>query len=82
MPAVAESAAFAGSREVVTVDDSDRCWEAPVGLSIREAEAKDFEGVLSVYREAGLDAEGSLSPEEAADNLKRMKEYPDYEAFG
>jgi GNAT superfamily N-acetyltransferase len=52
-----------------------------VALNIREADGKDLESVLSVYREAGLDIDGSLDLKEAAEVLKRMNQYPNHKVY-
>ena len=52
-----------------------------MGLIIREGGVKDVERVLFVYREAGLDADGSLSIEAATEIIKKMEKYPNYKIF-
>jgi GNAT superfamily N-acetyltransferase len=52
-----------------------------VGLIIREGDVKDIERVLFVYREAGLDTDGSLSIEAATEIINKMKQYPNYKMF-
>jgi GNAT superfamily N-acetyltransferase len=52
-----------------------------VGLIIRESDVNDIEQVLLVYREAGLDTDGSLGLEAAKEIIKMMKRYPNYKVF-
>lgn len=52
-----------------------------MGLDIREAKSEDLQHVLFIYREAGLDTEGSLDQADASEILKRLKAYPNYKVF-
>jgi len=50
-------------------------------ILIREAKAEDLQGVLRVYREAGLDTCQNLSQSESLAILKRIEQYPNYKVF-
>jgi len=52
-----------------------------VDLQIREATQTDLQRILELYREAGLDTDGSLHPQEASEIMKSMHAYPNYRLF-
>lgn len=50
-------------------------------IVIREARGEDLARVLELYREGGIDAGESFSPEEARAQLEGFRQYPSYRVF-
>ncbi len=48
---------------------------------IREAKESDLGQILELYRDAGIDAGNSFTPDEARDQLAVLGEYPNYRVF-
>lgn len=48
---------------------------------IREARIKDLSQILSIYRDAGIDAWGSLNFKDACKLYRKMKGYPYYRVY-